>query len=80
MKWIKEANMLVKDFEFKDFKDAVNFVNRVAKISEKARHHPNILLHSYNKVRITLSTHSEGKVTKKDEELSREIDKNGNKN
>ncbi len=75
MKWIEEDMLLVRDFNFKDFKSALEFVNKVAKLAQKAGHHPNILIHNYNKVRITLTTHSENKITEKDRSLAREIDK-----
>jgi 4a-hydroxytetrahydrobiopterin dehydratase len=75
MVWKEEGILLVKDFEFKDFSKAVDFVNKIAKVAEKADHHPNILIHSYNKVRITLTTHSENKITEKDRKLAKEIDK-----
>lgn len=75
MKWIEEDMLLVREFVFKNFKSAIDFVNKIAKISEKFGHHPNILVYDYNKVRVTLTTHSEGKITEKDRELAREIDK-----
>lgn len=75
MKWTKTNDMLIKDFEFKDFKSAMVFVNKVAKLAEKLNHHPNILVHSYKHVRITLTTHSVSKVTDKDIKLSKLIDK-----
>jgi 4a-hydroxytetrahydrobiopterin dehydratase len=73
--WKHKNNALVKEFVFKDFKNALKFVNKVAGAAEKMNHHPDILIHSYNKVKITLSTHSENKVTTKDIKLSRIIDK-----
>ena len=42
--------------------------------SEKADHHPDILLHSWNKVKVRLSTHSEGGITIKDTQLAETID------
>ena len=75
MKWIEEDMLLVRDFNFKDFKSALEFVNKVANLAQKVGHHPNILIHNYNKVRITLTTHSENKITEKDRSLAREIDK-----
>ena len=74
MAWINDDNMLIKDFEFEDFKGAISFVTKIADIAEKMNHHPNILIHDYKHVRVTLATHSEGKVTSKDIELSRQID------
>lgn len=47
-----------KKFKFKNFKEAIRFVNEVSDIAEREQHHPDIYLHSYNKVRITLSTHA----------------------
>lgn len=73
--WTAINNTLVKEFEFADFKSAVDFINRVAVVAEKQNHHPDILLHSYKHVRITLSTHSENKVTEKDYKLAELIDK-----
>ena len=43
------------DFEFKDFAAAMAFVNRVAEVAEEANHHPDILVHGWNKVRLTLT-------------------------
>jgi 4a-hydroxytetrahydrobiopterin dehydratase len=72
--WNQDGDALVKDFELKDFAAAVAFVNRVAGLAEEANHHPDILIHGWNKVRLTLSTHSEGQVTEKDHALAERID------
>jgi 4a-hydroxytetrahydrobiopterin dehydratase len=72
--WREEGAELVRDFEFKDFADALAFVNRVAEEAEEANHHPDILIHGWNKVRLTLSTHSEGKLTDADHRLAGVID------
>ncbi len=47
-----------REFKFKDFVEALEFVNRVGDIAEMENHHPDILMHSWNKVLITLYTHS----------------------
>jgi len=73
--WTAINDTLVKEFEFADFKSAVDFINRVAIVAEKQNHHPDIFLHSYKHVRITLSTHSENKVTGEDYTLAELIDK-----
>ena len=57
-----------------DFAAAMAFVNRVADAAEEANHHPDILVHGWNKVRLTLSTHSEGGLTEADLALARRID------
>ena len=72
--WIEENNKLVKHFSFKDFIYAFSFLSKVALISEKLDHHPEII-NVYNKVTIKLSTHDIGnKVSKKDYDLAKAID------
>ena len=72
--WRQENNALVRDFKFKDFTEARSFVNRVAEVAEQRNHHPDILVHGWNNVRLTLSTHSEGGVTDNDHALAEQID------
>ena len=72
--WRQEGEALVRDFKFEDFAAAMIFVNRVAEIAEERNHHPDILVHGWNNVRLTLSTHSEGGVTENDHELAAAID------
>ena len=72
--WRQEGESLVRDFEFGDFRGAMAFVNRVADAAEEVNHHPDILVHGWNKVRLTLSTHSEGRVTDNDHALAQRID------
>lgn len=71
---VKEEKILEKDFTFPDFKQALSFVNTVGDLAEKENHHPDILLHGWNKVLLTLSTHSAGGLTKKDFALASRID------
>jgi|TARA_Y100000815_G_C13053915_1_gene391723 4a-hydroxytetrahydrobiopterin dehydratase len=72
--WIEENNKLVKHFSFKDFISAFSFLSKVALISEKLDHHPEII-NVYNKVTIKLSTHDIGnKVSTKDYDLAKAID------
>ena len=72
--WIEENNKLIKHFSFKDFISAFSFLSKVALISEKLDHHPEII-NVYNKVTIKLSTHDMGnKVSKKDYDLAKAID------
>lgn len=63
--WKRRGKTIQRTFEFKDFVAAVKFVNRVAKLAEKAWHHPDIDIR-WNQVTLTLSTHSEGGLTEKD--------------
>ncbi len=64
----------MRELKFADFAAAIAFVNRVAELAEAANHHPDILVHGWNKVRLTLSTHSEGGLTGADFELAAQID------
>ena len=72
--WKESENKITKRFEFKNFTETLAFINQVGELAEKANHHPDILLHDYNFVLITLQTHSERKVTQKDKALAKEID------
>jgi len=75
MDWKTENNKLVKEFEFMNFVQAVDFVNKIVPLAEGTNHHPDVLIHSYKKVRIELITHSKGKITEKDYDLADKIDK-----
>jgi 4a-hydroxytetrahydrobiopterin dehydratase len=68
--WSREGEAIVREWTFPDFVAAVDFVNRVAELAQEANHHPDILLHGWNKVRLTLSTHSEGGLTDADFQLA----------
>jgi 4a-hydroxytetrahydrobiopterin dehydratase len=68
--WRREGDWLVRDFKFENFKKAMEFVNRVADEAEAMDHHPDILIHGWNKVRLNVMTHSEGGLTVKDFKLA----------
>jgi 4a-hydroxytetrahydrobiopterin dehydratase len=72
--WERRGGAIVRELDLGDFASALAFVNRVGEAAESANHHPDILLHSYNRVRLTLSTHSAGGVTQRDIELAKRID------
>ena len=72
--WSQRPDALERDFEFDDFAAAMAFVNQVGEMAEGANHHPDILIHGWNKVRLTLSTHPQGKVTQADHDLAAGID------
>jgi 4a-hydroxytetrahydrobiopterin dehydratase len=71
--WELEKKHIERLFEFDDFSQAIEFVNGVAEIAEEDDHHPEIDIR-YNKVRVALSTHSEGGLTDLDFELAEKID------
>ncbi len=70
--WKKQGAKIVRSFEFEDFGQAMQFVNTVAKLAEKAQHHPDIDIR-WNKVTLTLSTHDVGGLTAKDFDLAKKI-------
>jgi len=72
--WTREGDAIVRDLRFRDFAAAIAFVDRVAEAAEAANHHPDILVHGWNKVRLTLSTHSEGGLTAADFALAERLD------
>ncbi len=75
MSWDIKNNKLHKEFSFPDFKTALEFANKVADIAEQLNHHPDICIYDYNKVSVSIFTHSERAITEKDYKLAKEIDK-----
>lgn len=75
--WTRAGQAIVRECKLADFAAAIAFVNRVAEAAERANHHPDIAVHGWNKVRLELSTHSEGAVTEADLALAAEIDRLG---
>lgn len=71
--WETKNNQLYKRIEFKDFNEAVAFVNQVASLADRANHHP-MIQNSYNVVELWLSTHDAGGITDKDHALAEQID------
>lgn len=70
--WKLKSSQLEKSFEFPDFKQALEFTNKVGDLAEEQEHHPDIFL-SYGEVRIQLSTHSAGGLTENDFILAAKI-------
>lgn len=70
--WKKQGAAIVRTCEFGDFAQAIKFVNAVARIAEKAGHHPDIDIR-WNKVSLRLTTHDEGGLTGQDFDLARKI-------
>ncbi len=63
--WSLKGKVIEREFQFKDFQQAMEFVKKVAEIAEQWNHHPDILI-SYNRVTLTLSTHKVGGLSAKD--------------
>jgi len=72
-RWKLEGGELVRQCEFRNFVEAMNFVNRVAELAEGAGHHPDIDIR-YNKVRLALISHDAGGLTERDFDLATGID------
>ena len=65
---------LKKFFEFKDFVEAMKFINKVAEIAETEGHHPNINIHDWNKVDLEIYTHKIRGLHENDFILAAKID------
>jgi 4a-hydroxytetrahydrobiopterin dehydratase len=72
--WRREGNEIVRDLQFEDFAAAMAFVNRVADAAEAANHHPDILVHGWNRVRLAVTNHAQGGLTEADFALADRID------
>ena len=72
--WGDSNQKLEKTFKFKDFNGSIDFVNKVAKISETQNHHPDIKI-NYNKVKISITDHEKGGVSEKCHKIVKAIDK-----
>ena len=71
--WERAGDAIAKRFEFKDFVQALAFVNRLAEPAEAMNHHPDVTIH-WNEVTLTLWTHASGGLTHKDFDLAHEIE------
>jgi pterin-4a-carbinolamine dehydratase len=67
--WAEVDGALEREFRFRDFRGAIDFVNRVAEVAEEANHHPDIAI-SYDKVTLRWWTHTAGGITDRDRELA----------
>jgi 4a-hydroxytetrahydrobiopterin dehydratase len=71
--WSRKGDVLTKTFQFRDFAGSMELVNNIARIAERANHHPDIDIR-YNKVILSLTTHDADGITKKDLDLATEIE------
>ena len=70
--WQQEGNNITRTFEFENFVEAIDFVNKLVEPSETAAHHPDLAI-SYNKVTVSLTTHDANGLTQQDFELAQTI-------
>ena len=71
--WSREGDSIKRTFKFDDFQGSVDFVNRITPPAEEMNHHPDIAI-SWNKVELTLTTHSEGGLTENDFAMAARFD------
>lgn len=69
-----DETRIEKEYKFTDFKEALAFVNKVGELAESEGHHPDINLHGWNKVKITLTTHAIGGLSENDFIMASKID------
>ncbi|MBZ0200894.1 MAG: 4a-hydroxytetrahydrobiopterin dehydratase [Ignavibacteriaceae bacterium] len=72
--WIYNQNSFEKEFVLADFLHVLSLVNQVGNAAEEMNHHPDIFIHSWNKVKFILSTHSKGGITELDILLAKKIE------
>jgi 4a-hydroxytetrahydrobiopterin dehydratase len=72
--WKLENKTIQKSFKFKDFAEAMKFINKVADLAEKEGHHPDIHI-SYNRVKLDLTTHAIGGLSENDFIFAAKIDR-----
>ena len=71
--WTEVGGALQRDYRFKDFAEAMAFVNRLAAAAEAANHHPDLSI-SWNAVTVRWRTHSKRAITERDVEMARRTD------
>ena len=71
---IIDNKQIEKEYVFKNFTQSVSFINKIAEIAEAEGHHPDIFLHNYRKVKVTLSTHAVHGLSENDFILAAKID------
>ena len=73
--WEREGDEIGREWRFDDFGEAIAFVNRVADLAEEANHHPDIFIHGWNKVKLSLTNHSAGGLTEMDFQMAARFDR-----
>jgi 4a-hydroxytetrahydrobiopterin dehydratase len=72
--WEREGDEIVREWRFENFGEAIAFVDRVAEVAEEADHHPDIFVHGWNKVKLSLTNHSAGGLTEVDFQMAARFD------
>jgi 4a-hydroxytetrahydrobiopterin dehydratase len=72
--WRRRGNAIMKEFVLRSFTGAARFISKIAPIANAMDHHPDVELYRYKRVKIVLTTHSVGGITRNDFELAAKID------
>ena len=72
--WVQAGVYITRDYTFPSFAGSIAFVNRVAEAAESMDHHPDITI-NYTRVSLSITTHSEGGLTRRDFTLASRIDR-----
>ena len=72
--WKLVGDAIEKNYKFSNFRKAIEFIDKVADAAESESHHPDILLWSWNNVKLTLTTHAVKGLSKSDFALAAKID------
>ncbi len=70
--WLQDGRYITREFSFPSFEDNMVFVNRVAEVAEEIDHHPDIII-NYTSLTLSITTHSEGGLTRRDFRLASRI-------
>ena len=72
--WTEKNDKLTREFQFENFIEAVEFINKIVPVAEETQHHPDIELYGYKYVRVSFTTHDDGgKVTTKDFDMAEKV-------
>lgn len=72
--WVKDGDEIVRDVKLENFASAIVLVDQVADVAEAYNHHPDILVHGWNKVKLSLTTHASGGLTELDFDVAKQFD------
>jgi 4a-hydroxytetrahydrobiopterin dehydratase len=73
--WERVGDELVREWRFESFAEAIQFVDAVAEVAEDANQHPDIYVHGWNKVKLSLTTPAAGGVTEDDVAMALKLDR-----
>jgi 4a-hydroxytetrahydrobiopterin dehydratase len=73
--WKRDRNTLTKEFTLSSFTGAAKFIAKIAPIANRMDHHPDLRLYRYKRIKVMLTTHDAGGITKKDFDLAARIDR-----